>query len=495
MSSLITASMLYDMVCCPHRLSMDLFEDSSRRDPTSKFVQLLWEKGTIFEQEVLHSLSLPYTNLKELSLDERERETTKAISRHEPLIYGARIRYADLLGEPDLLRWQQGGYVAVDIKSGAGKAGGDDLGDGKPKKHYGVQLGLYTEILERLGIAAGRIPFIWDINGNEVAYDLDAPQGPRTPESLWVVYKEASDQARKIVHREDDTRPALQSECKLCHWKSACLKEVMGLDDLTLIPGLGRSKRDVMYDTIPTVKVMASTDIKQYISGRKTVFQRIGSATLRKIQARARLQVSGGKPYSSVDFELPKQKTELFFDVETDPMRDVCYLHGFVEREDGDCSSERYYAFFADSPTKEDEERAFSEAFSFINERLPCAIYFYSSYEKTTWMKLSRKYPTVASEDDVRGLFDDINTVDLYNDVVRPKTIWPTRDHSIKTLATFLGFEWRDKSPSGADSIEWFHRWVDSREESIRQRILEYNEDDCRAMRVLADGLRDFPNR
>lgn len=31
-----------------------------------------------------------------------------------------------------------------------------------------------------------------------------------------------------------------------------------------------------------------------------------------------------------------------------------------------------------------------------------------------------------------------------------PKTEWPTHDQSLKTLAKFLGFKWRDTHPSGA---------------------------------------------
>jgi hypothetical protein len=27
---------------------------------------------------------------------------------------------------------------------------------------------------------------------------------------------------------------------------------------------------------------------------------------------------------------------ELFFDIEVDPLRDICHLHGFVERRNGD---------------------------------------------------------------------------------------------------------------------------------------------------------------
>lgn len=43
---------------------------------------------------------------------------------------------------------------------------------------------------------------------------------------------------------------------------------------------------------------------------------------------------------------------------------------------------------------------------------------------------------------------------------------------------------------TGAPSIEWFDRWVTTRDPAIRQRILDYNEDDCKATRVLLDGIR-----
>ena len=63
---------------------------------------------------------------------------------------------------------------------------------------------------------------------------------------------------------------------------------------------------------------------------------------------------------------------------------------------------------------------------------------------------------------------------------------------SLKTLATFLNFQWRDTDPSGTGSIQWFHEWVETGDDSIRRRILEYNEDDCRATRVLVDALTAF---
>jgi predicted RecB family nuclease len=93
-------------------------------------------------------------------------------------------------------------------------------------------------------------------------------------------------------------------------------------------------------------------------------------------------------------------------------------------------------------------------------------VYYYSRYEWTVWRKLQRKYPAVCTEANIEALFDPVKSVDLYFDVVRCKTEWPTRDFSIKTLPKFLGFAWRDSSPLGAASIEWFDRWATTGEAS-----------------------------
>jgi predicted RecB family nuclease len=65
-------------------------------------------------------------------------------------------------------------------------------------------------------------------------------------------------------------------------------------------------------------------------------------------------------------------------------------------------------------------------------------------------------------------------------------------DFSVKSLATFCGFKWRDTDPSGASSIEWFDRWAKTGDPARKQRLLEYNEDDCRAMRVLLDAMKQL---
>jgi len=87
----ITASMLHDHLTCPHRVTMDHFADPARKDPVSPFVQLLWERGTAYEREVMSGLGEPVLDLSRVPAAERERTTREAIEQRVPLIYQGRV--------------------------------------------------------------------------------------------------------------------------------------------------------------------------------------------------------------------------------------------------------------------------------------------------------------------------------------------------------------------------------------------------------------------
>ena len=412
----VTATILYDLVQCPHRVGKDLRADPMDRDEINPFIQLLWERGALHEKQTIERLGVPFLDLLPYVGDEKERLTYDAMDRGEPLIYAGRIRAGDLLGDPDLLRKEGEGYVAIDIKSGAGEEGAEDLS--KPKKHYAVQLAIYTDILERLGLSPGRHGYIWDINGQEILYDLTAAQGPRKPESLWIEYQSYLAAARAIVANTEQTLPAYGSVCKLCHWYTSCIGEMQEADDLTLIPELGRSRREPMLAEIGTIAELATSDPEDYISGKKTKFPGIGADMLRKFHARAQLLTNpNGRPYLKEPVTLPQSDVELFFDIEVDPMRNVCYLHGFVERRGGDNATECYVAFFAEQPTAEAEKEAFSEAWRYIQDTGPATIYYYSPYERTHWKKLQEKHVDVCTTEEIETMFDKSHAVDLYTDI------------------------------------------------------------------------------
>ncbi len=420
----------------------------------------------------------------------REQLTLDAMRRGEPLIYGGRISADGLLGVPDLLRRVGSAYVPVDIKSGRGEEGSDD-GDGKPKLHYAVQLALYVDVLERLELSAGRYGIILDVAGEEVVYHLEMPRGVRMADTLWDEYQSHLATARAIADETLTLKGASASSCKLCHWYSACSTALKEADDLTLIPMLGRTVRDAMEASVPTVAALASSDLSDFLVKGKPIFKGVGAERLATFQARAKLLTDPlATPYLKAPIALPFSEVEFFFDIEVDPLRDFTYLHGIVERRGGDSANERFIAFFTDDETAESECDAFARSVAYLNSEPSATIWYYSKYERTLYRKLRARYPDVCSAQDIEKLFDAQRAIDLYNDVVTKATEWPTHDHSIKTLAKYLGFSWRDSNPSGAASIEWFDRWVRERDPAVKARILDYNEDDCKATRVLLDGIR-----
>jgi len=455
---------------------------------------MLWRRGASHETKVVAGLPETSVFLAGLPGEERERLTTEAMEGGAFLIHGGRISSGDLLGDPDILVRRGDAHVAADIKSGRGDEGAEEGEDeGRPKASYAVQVSLYCDVLERPGRSAGRIAEIWDVRGRRVEYDLSSQRGPRTASTWWDLYERTRDAVRSILAAPDSTLGALAASCGLCHWRSVCTAELEALDDLTLVPALGRAARDAISPVVGRAVGLASLDPERCVKGRGTLFRGVGQDRLRTFVARAKLLTTpGASGYLKTPIELPEVGHEIFFDIEADPMRDCVYLHGFLHRYGGDSASERFFAFTAEEASAAAERLAFAEAMAHVAAHPEATIYYYSKYERTAYRKLQRRYPDVCPAGDVEALFTSPRSIDLYCDVVTKATEWPTRNHSIKTLAKFLRFAWRDTDPSGAASIEWFDRWIETGDRAVLQRIIDYNEDDCVATRVVLDGIRQL---
>jgi predicted RecB family nuclease len=482
-SMTVTGIMLYNMTVCEHRVALDLFEDPALRDPVHPFVEMLWRRGQDHEDDVVSDGTVEALNLQTAPLEEREQLTFEAMERGEPLIYGGRISSDDLLGEPDLLRLEDGAYSAIDIKSGVATTG-----DGaKPKPHYAAQLALYLDILERLGRSAGRHAYIWDRHGDEVRYDFDEPKGAKTEETLWDDHVTLLERARQIVGG-DTTSPAAAAICKTCHWQSLCRDKLAATNDLTLLPELSRSRRELLLPHADTVGALAGLDPESLLDAKgKSTIKGMGADMVRKFVSRAKVFDAGGPAYAKEAIDLPDLDIEIVLDIENDAFRDHCYLHGILVRRRG--KEPEYFNFFADQPTLGFERDAFARAWEMLSSFGDAAVYVYSSHEKTWWRKMQARHADVCSESDVTGLFDSDRCVDLYYGVILPKTEWPTSDFSLKSIGEHLGYRWRDSDPSGTNSMVWYDTFVNGDEE-CKRRLIEYNEDDCRATLRVVDGIR-----
>jgi predicted RecB family nuclease len=353
-----------------------------------------------------------------------------------------------------------------------------------------MQLALYTDILERMDLSAGRYGFIIDGHGEEITYELDAPRGPRSTLTLWQEYQKTLGLVREIVLAPALTRPAWTLACRACVWQSSCLERLEREDDPTLLPEVARSTRDAIAPRFPTIASLAAADPDE-LADEARHLDGVGGAMLRRLHDRARLLAhAGARAFRRGEIELPANAVEVFFDVEVNPLRDHCYLHGLLERAKG--RKPRYRAFFADDASEEAEESAFAQVWRYLSGVGDAVIYHYGAQERAMWRQLQERYPQVCDADDIEELFAADTTVDLFTAVVRPRTEWPTREYSMRAIAGYLGFSWRHPVPDGAGYVEQYERWLDRRDRTARARILACNEDDCMAIAMILDAIRSL---
>ena len=81
-----------------------------------------------------------------------------------------------------------------------------------------------------------------------------------------------------------------------------------------------------------------------------------------------------------------------------------------------------------------------------------------------------------------------VNTLSL----LYGKVYFPTYSNGLKEIGAFLGFHWSDAKASGIQSINWRLQWEEHLGEEFKDRILEYNHEDCEALALLVTHLKGF---
>jgi predicted RecB family nuclease len=188
------------------------------------------------------------------------------------------------------------------------------------------------------------------------------------------------------------------------------------------------------------------------------------------------LAIRTGKIYIQ---ELPafsRQSTELFLDVESVPDQDLHYLFGLLICED---ESSCYIPFWANNV---DTEIVMWQTFyAVINQYPKVPIYHYGSYEPRIISKLAKRYLADIAELDARM----VNV----NKYIYGKVYFPVYSNRLKNVGRFVGASWRDPNASGLQSIVWRYKWEASHDDHYKDMLLEYNEEDCRALKLLVDEL------
>lgn len=468
----IAAKDLYNYTKCLYRVYLDSNGDPSEKGEVSEFAKLLWEMGLQTERDYLSSLGdKPITDLSAFDLETAWDKTFGAMKAGDELIYQGSLVHGRYRGRPDLLMRRGDAashfgpyhYEPIDIKAGKGW----EEREGRLvrfKEHYAYQIIFYRELLQ---VSQGYVPPLGRIiNVEQEIEEFD-------PALFEKDYREAKAKVETLVDGKESSEPVLGSHCLQCEWFDHCKNWVEEKDDPTKVFFIGSVKFGLKEVGLRTVSDLAKMEVRKYLKPPFKV-PRMGEKTLERAKERAQV-VLEGKPRIRQGYSFPDVENEIFFDIEDDPTRGVTYLYGFlqVDRE----NKLHYNYFFALRP--EDEEQTIRQFWDFLRNTDNACYYVYSHKERTTLKKLMQKY---GLDPDVFQKYVEAE-YDLYQKLVVEYSDWPTFSYGIKFIAKQVGFSWRDPDPSGVNSIVWYNEYLSdpSRQESIN-RILQYNEDDCKAM-------------
>lgn len=461
---ILTAEHFYKFFQCPHWIWYDIYADAKRKKHIPPILELLYKGKLANASESLKKFK-EFEQIKPESFRDLEEAflATLELMKQGKNIYHGVLMHENWVGMPDLLEARPGKselgdwhYVVYDVQ------GSLDMGD-----QYKFQLVFYSLILERLQGVRPKEAFVMDPSGNTRSFLVD---------DFVDQFHITREQIEKILEGEKPA-PFLKAGCKRTPWYSLCLEGSKECSDVSLIFRISQADQRRLYDIgIRTVSQLADADVTDLQSKLEDwPFDK-----LVRFNNQARVLISE-KPLVLKKPNFPAVRYEVYFDIESDPTRDIHYLLGVLIKDIKSGSKEYKYFFAKD---KEEEPLIWKNFLDFLAGLDDFVIYHYAYLERVVFDIFSLKYGAPSS---LISKFKE-NTIDLYNQTV-DSVILPLYFYSLKDVAGSIGYKWDDPEAGGAESVVWYNEWLEKRSDSTLKRILKYNEDDVRATMAIKEWL------
>jgi hypothetical protein len=273
--------------------------------------------------------------------------------------------------------------------------------------------------------------------------------------------------------------PILNRNCPSCRFRDVCHSEALEIDHLSLLGGMGAREIERQNDRgFFTTKQLSYT----YRPRKKRKGQE--NRIPKYHHSLKALALGEKRTYVVRRPEQPRSKTQIFLDIEGVPDRGFYYLIGLLIREK---NSHKKVNLWADS--ENDEEKIWSEFQRVIEQYDDFVIYHYGDYDARALKQLTRKFG--ASSATLAAISHKlINVLSL----IYGSIYFPTYSNGLKEIASFLGAKWTQEAASGLMSVVCRFEWEATREDSLKQKLIDYNADDCHALEVVAEEVRKISN-
>lgn len=403
-----------------------------------------------------------------------------------------------------------------------------------PMTRSGIALAHATRVLQALGhgdekARAGLI----DRQRQLWWFALNGPQLPRfnlaTYDALYATRVEALRAHTAWLRDGGDfpTTPYWHRECLECPYASHCEHELDVLDDVSLVRFTSQEQQTMLRNHgISTRRDLAQLNPQLARTTRsrppsdtptEPAIEVVLAKSLDKLDDliyRARAH-RWNEPLRIIDAEqMGCASADVEVDVDMESYDNATYLWGATVhlRRPVDGVAAGYFSFAEWGELNADSETAnFARFWRWLSElQLRCdqagrsfAAYCFWAQAEDGAMNRAVLYPlddgpTMADLERFRHA-EPSRWIDLHD--VAKRQVQTEGPLGLKKLARAGGFTWRDENPSGEASMFWYEIARSHRDDAaiFRQRLLDYNEDDCRATRALRDWLngpaRKLPHR
>lgn len=481
---LLTAELLLHYQRCDRRAFLDVWGDSSQVEPPSDFhLKLIKDRlahqQAVLAQDAYHKPDYPKRDwqagfqatlaLMQQGVDRIHQGVLLAEMGQERSSenFPTQNSKLSLMSRPDLLIKQPGEsrfgdwlYVPVNVELGK-----------RAKLEYQLIAAFHAQVLAQ--VQEVKPPTAWLILREKgqfsVKLDIRIPQ-------MQILLEECY---QALLQQEAPEVFISRQKCTICRWHNYCYEVAKSENHLSLLPGVSPNRYAVMQElNLTTLESLANADAS-------LLEPDFGGDVAEQLIRQARSVLENRVIVISPELvNLPIAPVELYFDIESQPDLDLAYLLGVLV-VDRQAKTEKFYAFLAEDSA--DEGLIWQQFLDLVSAYPSAPIFHFCDYEVQAVRQMARRYHTPKS------LWQPLLSrfVDVHERVCSGVTL-PVESYALKSIARWLGFEWRDVKANGAQAICWYDEWLKTSDRTFLEKIICYNEDDCRATFHVKDWLANF---
>ncbi len=465
----ISARTIYDYCVSPFMVYCDKFGPEDKKDAMTQYQELLFEQGKTHEIQVIETTYPEAEKLEYEIPEEGFKLLLEEMNKGINVLCGLPAFYLPegLIGRFDVLEKQDTApsifgpyhYVIREIKLAK-----------NIQKYHIYQATFYNYLLGK--IQGYTPPILYIINRDYDVFEIGYDEV-----TLLTILSDI----KEILNGKEVTPTYGACEWP---WETYNNDEAIRRKDISLTSGIGPSfKQKLIAEGICTIDDLAGTQIENLVK-----IKGIGEKKARQFSTNAQALASGNHTCIGT-CEFPTKTTEIFLDLEgtgeqigDEELIAIDYLIGVVIREG---NAEEYLPFVANDLTS--EGKMFQQFIDWLLEKDDFVIYHWHSYERTHLERLAERH---GLSDEARNkLFGNLR--DLHRDSVSCFA-FPTYSNGLKDVAKYMGYIWRHADVNALESIALYFQYVEdpNGNEDIIQKVIDYNEDDCRATMLVKDWLK-----